>query len=128
MNSPPHDQPLLLVVEDNPTNLALVRAVLTRAGFKILEAQTAEEARQLLATVRPDMIVMDIQLPGIDGLTFTRQPKADPATATSPIVALTAHAMQEDRQRALDAGCVGYIAKPINTRTFADELTRLLRG
>jgi CheY-like chemotaxis protein len=117
---------LVLVVEDNPTNLMLVAAVLNRAGYATVAAGSADEARQALARARPSLILMDVQLPGQDGLTLAGQLKADPATQAIPIVALTAHAMEEHRQRALAVGCDGYIAKPINTRTFIGELEAML--
>jgi CheY-like chemotaxis protein len=112
----------ILIVEDNPANQLLVSAVLEREGYRLELAASAVEARQVLATGLPDLILMDIQLPGMDGLTFTRELKADPASTGVPVVALTALAMSGDRERALAAGCTGYISKPINTRTFADEV------
>ena len=112
----------ILIVEDNPANQLLVSAVLEREGYRLELAGSAVEARQVLARGLPDLILMDIQLPGMDGLTFTRELKADPASSSVPVVALTALAMSGDRERALAAGCTGYISKPINTRTFADEV------
>ena len=106
----------VLIVEDNPANLLLARAVLQRAGYRTAEAHSAEEALDLVRTGRPDAILMDVQLPGEDGLSLTRRLKADPSTAAIPIVALTAHAMPEDRARAEAAGCDGYIAKPFSPR------------
>jgi two-component system cell cycle response regulator DivK len=119
---------LVLVVEDNPTNLMLVTAVLRRAGYATTAAGSADEARRELTRATPSLILMDVQLPGQDGLSLAGQLKTDPATCAIPIVALTAHAMDEHRQRALAAGCDGYIAKPINTRTFVDELEAVLSG
>ncbi|TAK25052.1 MAG: response regulator [Chloroflexota bacterium] len=118
----------VLIVEDNSANLMLASAVLRRAGYRVSEARSAEDAIVRLAHSKPDLILMDVQLPGQDGLALTRQIKADPETADLIVVALTAHAMKEDRARALDAGCDGYIAKPINTRTLADELDGVLRA
>lgn len=117
----------VLIVEDNPANLLLTRAVLQRAGYRTAEAHSAEEALHHVRTAQPDLILMDVQLPGEDGLALTRRLKADPATALIPIVALTAHAMAADRARAEEAGCDGYIAKPINTRTLADEVAHIIR-
>ncbi len=117
----------ILIVEDNPANQLLVSAVLEREGYRLELAGSAVEARQVLARGLPDLILMDIQLPGMDGLTFTRELKADPASMGVPVVALTALAMSGDRERALAAGCTGYISKPINTRTFADEVRAYLR-
>jgi CheY-like chemotaxis protein len=116
----------ILIVEDNPTNLLLVDAVLRLHGFRTASARSAEEMYARLEASRPDMILMDVQLPGQDGLSLTRALKADPTTSAIPIVALTAHAMPEDRARALAAGCIGYIAKPFNTRTLPAELLALL--
>jgi CheY-like chemotaxis protein len=113
---------MILIVEDNPANQLLVSAVLEREGYRLELAGSAVEARAVLARARPDLILMDIQLPGMDGLTFTSELKADPVSAGIPVVALTALAMAGDRERALAAGCIGYISKPINTRTFADEV------
>ena len=113
---------MILIVEDNPANQLLVSAVLEREGYRLELAGSAVEARAVLARAMPDLILMDIQLPGIDGLTFTSELKADPVSSGVPVVALTALAMAGDRERALAAGCIGYISKPINTRTFADEV------
>jgi CheY-like chemotaxis protein len=117
---------MILIVEDNPANQLLVSAVLEREGYRLELAGSAVEARAVLARALPDLILMDIQLPGMDGLTFTAELKADPVSAGIPVVALTALAMAGDRERALAAGCIGYISKPINTRTFADEVRSYL--
>jgi len=118
--------PLILLVEDNETNQMLALAVLQRDGYQVELAGSSEEASQRLATARPDLILMDLQLPGQDGLTLTRALKADPATSGIPIVAMTAHAMLGDAEQALSAGCVGYIPKPIDTRMLADQVRRFL--
>jgi len=89
-------------------------------------AGNAEEAVQRLATGAPDLILMDVQMPGMDGLTLTRRLKDDKRTAGIPVIALTALAMTGDRERTLEAGCSGYISKPINTRTFASEVSKYL--
>ena len=120
-------RPLVLVVEDNPVNLELVEAVLDREGYEVISAVSAEEALKRLERLRPDLVLLDIQLPGLDGLGLTRLLKANPATVEIPIVALTAHARPEDRQAALDAGCVEYTSKPIDTRTLPTQLAALLR-
>ena len=117
---------LILVVEDNEANQMLVRAVLEIEGYRVVLSGSADEAEGELARETPVMILMDVQLPGRDGLTLTRQLKADPATSGIPIVALTAHAMHGDRELAIEAGCLGYISKPIDTRTFASEVRRFL--
>ena len=117
---------LILVVEDNEANQMLVRAVLEMEGYRVILAGSADDAIDELSRDTPVMILMDVQLPGRDGLTLTRQLKADPATSGIPIVALTAHAMHGDRELAIEAGCLGYISKPIDTRTFASEVRRYL--
>lgn len=120
--------PRVLIVEDNPTNLLLVETILRRAGYRTDAARTAEEVMGRIASARPDLILMDLQLPGQDGLSLTRQLKANVATSAIPIVALTAHAMKDDRARALSAGCDGYIAKPINTRSLVDQIEAIVPG
>jgi len=121
-------RPAILVIEDNAYNMMLVVAVLERAGLRSAQASSAEEARRFLETVHPDVILMDIQLPGEDGLSLTRELKASPATAHIPIIALTAHAMKGDEVQALAAGCDAYVAKPIDTHTFAAFVTQFLPG
>jgi CheY-like chemotaxis protein len=119
---------IVLLIEDNEANSMLATAVLEREGFQVEVASSAAEANRLLRAVIPAVILMDIQLPGEDGLTFTRELKAGRATSRIPIVAVTAHAMGGDRERALEAGCVGYMSKPIDTRTFAAQLREVLEG
>ncbi|MBI3387911.1 MAG: response regulator [Deltaproteobacteria bacterium] len=117
----------VLVVDDNPTNLKLVSDVLAFEGYDILKAADAEEAQVILSRVLPDLILMDIALPGMDGLTLTRKVKADPRTHHVRIVALTAFAMKGDDQKALDAGCDGYITKPIDTRALPQQVAQICR-
>ena len=117
---------LILVVDDNDAGLLLVRAVLELDGFRVDSAGSSEEVLERFNARVPDLILMDVQLPGQDGLSLTRQLKADPATATIPIVALTAHAMAGDREQALAAGCSGYISKPIDTRTLGAQVRQFL--
>jgi CheY-like chemotaxis protein len=117
---------LILVVEDNETNQMLVRAVLELDGYRVAVAGSAGEAWEELRRSTPGLVLMDVQLPGQDGLSLTRELKADPTTAGIPIVALTAHAMNGDRELALEAGCAGYIVKPIDTRTFPGQIRRFL--
>jgi CheY-like chemotaxis protein len=117
---------LILVVEDNEANQLLASSVLEREGFRVELAANADEALDRLSASPPDLILMDVQLPGLDGLSLTRRLKANQKTAAIPIVALTALAMMGDRERTLEAGCAGYIPKPINTRTFATEVRRFL--
>lgn len=118
----------VLVVEDNLANQALTRAVLERSGYRVEIAGSAEQARVALEHLAPLMILMDVRLPGEDGLSLVRLLRADPRTAAIPIVALSAHAMRSDQERALDAGCDGYITKPINTRTFVAEIERVINA
>ena len=127
---PPTDDlgPLALIVEDNPVNMTLTRAVLKRAGYRTEEASSAEQAIQRLREVKPELILMDLQLPGEDGLSLTQRLKADPATAHIAIIALTAYAMKHDRALAEAAGCDGYISKPLNTRTFSGEVAAILNS
>jgi CheY-like chemotaxis protein len=116
----------ILVVDDNPTNLKLVSDLLEFEGHEVLKAMDAEEAQVVLTNNLPDLILMDIALPGMDGLTLTRHLKADARTSHIRIVALTAFAMKGDEQKALDAGCDGYITKPIDTRTLPAEVAGIL--
>lgn len=116
----------ILIVDDNPTNLKLARVMLAAEGYEVRVAVDAEEALALLAGYRPRLILMDLQLPGMDGLTLTRRLKDDPATRNVAILALTAYAMKGDEEKALRAGCDGYVTKPIDTRTLPLEIARCL--
>jgi CheY-like chemotaxis protein len=118
----------ILVVDDNPTNLKLVSDVLAFDGYEILNASDAESAQEIVLTTPPDLILMDIALPGMDGLTLTRLLKTDEATRHIVIVALTAFAMKGDDARAREAGCDGYITKPIDTRTLPGAVAGYLHG
>lgn len=115
----------ILVVEDNDMNMQLVEFLLEEGGYDILKATSGEEA---LALTRdgsaPDLILMDIHLPGMDGLSVVRAMKDDARTARIPILALTAHAMRGDKDRFLEAGCDGYISKPIDVKTFLASIER----
>jgi len=117
----------ILVVDDNPTNLKLVSDVLEFDGYHILKASDAEEAQEIITSAMPDLILMDIALPGMDGLTLTRQLKNDEATRHIVIVALTAFAMKGDDEKARVAGCDGYITKPIDTRKLSASVAGYLR-
>ena len=119
-------QLMILVVDDNPTNLKLLSDVLEFEGYRILKAVDAEEAQEVIAHTLPDLILMDIALPGMDGLTLTRQLKADARTKHIRIVALTAYAMKGDDQKARDVGCDGYVTKPIDTRRFPGLVAEFL--
>ena len=112
----------ILVVEDNPVNRRLAEFLLRSQGYQVREATTAKEAFEILKTERPDLIVMDIQLPGMDGLEVTRKLKEQPATADIPVIAVTSYAMKGDREKALAAGCAGYVTKPIDKNTFIQEV------
>ena len=116
----------ILVVEDVPENLKLVRVLLSKQGFEVHTATTAEEGIEMARKIHPRLILADIQLPGMDGLEMTRQLKADPETMDSVIVALTAYAMEKNKQEALDAGCDGYITKPIDVKTFPTVIRQFL--
>lgn len=108
----------ILIVDDNPLNMKLVNVLLTGEGYEVRTASDAQEALALVRECPPRLILMDIQLPGIDGLELTRRLKADPATRDIAIIGLTAYAMKGDEQRIRAAGCDGYIPKPIDTRTL----------
>ena len=116
----------ILIVDDNPINLKLAADVLEAASFAIDRAVDAEQAQRVLGDAVPDLILMDIALPGMDGLTLTRKLKADPRFEDIPIIALTASAMKGDDRKALEAGCISYITKPIDTRTLAQQVQAVL--
>jgi two-component system, cell cycle response regulator DivK len=118
----------ILVVDDNPTNLKLAMCVLELEGHRVDQAIDAEQALVFLRDVVPDLILMDISLPGMDGLTLTHKLKNQDRFRNVPIVALTAFAMKGDEERAREAGCDGYIAKPIDTRAFPAQVASYLRG
>jgi two-component system cell cycle response regulator DivK len=109
---------LILVVEDNDKNRKLVRDVLTYKGYEVIEAETGEEGVRLAKARKPRLILMDIQLPGIDGIEALRQIRADEATRGTPIIAVTASALDRDRQKIMAAGFDGYQAKPLNVKAF----------
>lgn len=117
----------VLVVDDNATNLKLVRVLLTSEGYDVRSARDADEALATLVDFRPCVILMDVQLPGVDGLTLTRRLKTESATRHILVVAMTAYAMKGDREKALAAGCDAYIPKPIDTRALPRALADLLR-
>jgi two-component system, cell cycle response regulator DivK len=117
---------VILVVEDNPANQMLVDAILLGRGYLVRHASSAPEALTSIEEERPDLVLMDIQLPGQDGLSLSRQLKADPATVSIRIVAVSAHAMVGDRQLSLDAGCVGHITKPFDTKDLRDQIAGFL--
>jgi CheY-like chemotaxis protein len=116
----------ILIVDDNPQNLKLARVVLANEGFDVRTAANAEDALQILRTVTPSLILMDVQLPGMDGLELTRRLKADPATRPIRVIALTAYAMKGDDEKAFAAGCDGYITKPIDIERLASVVSSYL--
>lgn len=118
----------ILIVDDNPTNLKLARVVLAGEGYEVRVAVDAEEAMAMLGGFHPRLILMDLQLPGMDGLTLTRLLKGDPATSDVTILALTAYAMKGDEEKARQAGCDGYITKPIDTRALPAVIAGILAG
>jgi CheY-like chemotaxis protein len=119
----------VLVVEDNDMNMQLVEYLLEEGGYSIVKAASGEEALSIARGGDPvDLILMDIHLPGIDGLSVVREMKAEPRTRAVPILALTAHAMRGDRDRFLEAGCDGYISKPIDVKTFLSSIRMYLRA
>lgn len=116
----------ILIVEDNPLNMELARDLLEAWGYSVREASTAQEGIEAVRAKKPDLVLMDIQLPGMDGLTATRILREDTSLADLKIVALTAHAMKGDEQKVLEAGCNGYISKPIDTRQFPKQIAEFL--
>jgi CheY-like chemotaxis protein len=119
---------VILVVEDNERNLKLVRDVLEYVGYDVRVARTAEDGIALAVKEPPDLVLMDLQLPGIDGMEALRRLRENPRTADIPVVAVTAQAMKQDRERALDAGFDGYIEKPISVRAFPGQVRGFLSG
>jgi CheY-like chemotaxis protein len=118
----------ILIVEDSAMNRKLVTTVLRPHGYNLLIAVDGEQGIEIATRERPDLILMDMQLPKISGYDAAQTLKSQPETANIPIVALTAHAMENERERAMASCCDGYITKPINTRTFPDLMRRYLRG
>lgn len=118
-------QPILLI-EDNEQNLYLATFLLEQSGFKVVAARTGPEGIVLADRIRPALIILDIQLPMMDGYMVARELRRNPALRDTPIVAVTSYAMVGDRERAMEAGCTGYIEKPINPDTFKDEIRKHL--
>lgn len=116
----------ILYVEDNPDNRILVRRVLEAEGYQIAEASNAEDAMQKILSVRPNLILMDINMPDVDGYALTARIKATPGFASVPIVAVTANVMRGDREKSLEAGCDGYIQKPIDIDILSQQIERFL--
>jgi CheY-like chemotaxis protein len=118
----------VLVIEDNEQNLYLVRFLLERSGFEVLAASDGPGGIEVARRATPDLILLDIQLPGMDGHAVARELRRIPSLAGTPIIAVTSYAMVGDRERCLEAGCTAYIEKPINPDTFLDEVVRYLAG
>jgi two-component system, cell cycle response regulator DivK len=118
--------PRVLIVDDNPMNIAISEVVLLAANFEIESAGNAVEARQRVAAFKPDLILMDVQMPGMDGLELTRMLKADLATRHIVVVAFTAFAMRGDEAKMLAAGCDGYLSKPIDVKKFGAQVRACL--
>ncbi|MCF8044800.1 MAG: response regulator [Desulfarculaceae bacterium] len=112
----------ILLVEDNENNLYLARFLLKNAGFEVIEARDGLEAVKTVSRELPDLVLMDMQLPELDGYEATRRIRSDETTARVPVVAMTAYAMKGDREKAGDAGCTGYIKKPIDPAAFVDQV------
>jgi CheY-like chemotaxis protein len=117
---------IILIIEDNLLNLELATDLLEASGFVVHSAQTAEEGLRVARELLPDLVLMDFSLPGMDGLSAARNLKADPATRHLAVVGLTANAMKGDEEAALNAGCDGYLIKPIDTRTFVATVTEFI--
>ena len=122
----------ILVVEDNASNMLLIATILKRAGYTVLQAERADQGIEVARSEKPALILMDVALPGLDGHDATRTLKADPETRRIPIIAVTAHAMKGDEEKALAAGCDGYVTKPIDSRalvrTVAEQIARAAGG
>ncbi len=117
----------ILYVEDNPDNRMLIRRVLSADGFTVFEAPSATEALHKLATLRPDLILMDINMPEMDGYTLTARIRELPNMGGIPVIALTANVMKGDKEKSLEAGCDGYIQKPIDIDTITAQIERFLK-
>lgn len=117
----------ILYVEDNPDNRMLVRRILLSEDYTVHEASSATEALEKLKTLRPDLILMDINMPEMDGYTLTAKIRELPRMGAIPIIALTANVMRGDREKSLEAGCDGYIQKPIDIDTFVPQMERFLK-
>jgi CheY-like chemotaxis protein len=116
----------ILVIEDNEQNLYLVRFILERSNYEVFEAQDGKTGIEMVATIKPDLILLDIQLPVMDGYAVARNLRQNPDIVDTPIVAVTSYAMQGDRDKAMEAGCNGYIEKPIDPNTFVAQIERHL--
>lgn len=118
----------VLLVEDNEDNRIIYSTVLRHVGYDVIEAQDGAQAIALARSARPDLILMDISIPGIDGWEATRILRQDPDTSAIPIIALTAHALPDDREKAVQMGFTSYLAKPVEPRTVVAEVRRFIGG
>jgi len=116
----------ILIIEDNEQNLYLMTFILENNGYEVVQARDGREGIESAGRIKPALILLDIQLPVMDGFAVARELKSNPALADVPIVAVTSYAMAGDREKCLDAGCVGYITKPINPETFIAEMEKYL--
>jgi len=119
---------LILIVEDEPKNLTLLRDLLQVSGYKTIEATDGKQGVELAKSKKPDLILMDVQMPVMDGLEAARILKADTTTSNIPVLALTSYAMKGDEERILQAGCDGYLAKPFNIQELLKEVAKYLSG
>ena len=117
----------ILIIEDNEQNLYLATFILEKNGYEVVQARDGQEGIELAGQVHPALILLDLQLPVLDGYAVARELRKNPSLASVPIVAVTSYAMVGDRERVLAAGCTGYIEKPINPETFISEITQYLR-
>lgn len=121
------DQRTVLYIEDNPDNRLLVRRILTANGYRLLEAEHASKALEILQKEVPDLILMDINMPEMDGYTLTAKLRRIPTLTTIPVIALTANVMKGDRERTLEAGCDGYIQKPVDVDSFPEQIAKYIK-
>jgi two-component system cell cycle response regulator DivK len=124
--SPPNGKTVLLV-EDNPHNRKIFAGMLGHAGFRVVEAENGNEALTKVKSEKTDLVLMDLSIPGVDGWECTRRIKADPATKDLPVIALTAHAMRGDEERAREAGCDGYLSKPVSPKRVVEVVKKYLK-
>lgn len=120
--------PTILMIEDNAINMKLFSVMLQSAGYRVLWSENAEEGIPLIEREQPDLVLMDIGLPGMNGLQATRLLKENPRTAAIPVIAVTAHSLQSDRDEAIRAGCSEYIAKPVRLNQFLDTIAAVLQA
>lgn len=121
------DPKTILYIEDNPDNRLLIRRILNAHGFRLLEAEHASKALEVLQTETPDLILMDINMPEMDGYTLTAKIRKIPRLTAIPVIALTANVMKGDRERTLEAGCDGYIQKPVDVDSFPEQIAKYFK-